>query len=55
MLKKHLDWVLNLVHANLGLEGKNETFFFFGHMACRILLPLPGIEPQALSSETTQS
>lgn len=27
----------------------------FGHLTCRILLCLPGIEPQLLSSETTQS
>ena len=32
-----------------------SLFLFFGHVACRILLPLPGIEPQALSSETAQN
>ena len=29
MLKKHLDWVLNLVCSNLGTEGKNEIFVFW--------------------------
>ena len=30
-------------------------FFFFGHMACGILVSWPGIEPWALGSDSKES
>ena len=43
------------VHADNFFSNIYFLFFWPHHIACGILVPQPGIEPQALGSESTES